>query len=593
MVPSRSTKASLQAWLVLALRTLFLAALLLVAFYGNRLSDQLLLLYVLWLVVTLVISAGRMVGWSPGWSVWITSLLDLVFATYTIALTGYFESPLWWSILIGAISLGILLGIRWSLLFTGIAILVTSALSGMVTGESAVSVTALAIRIAILLVSTWILSWFARWILEKMIEIEEEFARHSVQIQEKERQRARAFYRLAADLTSSLEPRQVLERTLDLSADALIEEHGGKDGLVGALLLLRDGVLTLISGQNLRPEDYQRSLNADDPVYSWTMDQVGSSIHTVEDPETSLTSIAGFQGCKEVLAVPLSVNGEPYGLFLFGHPEAGYFWPEQVELLDAISIQAMIAYNNALLYQDLEDEKERITEIQDEARKKLARDLHDGPTQTMAAITMRVNFAQRLIGRDPDSATEELIKVEDMARKTTKEIRHMLFTLRPLILETQGLVAALYQLADKMWETHRQKVVVDANLEHTLELDPGTQGVLFYIAEEAVNNARKHAEAEQVWIRLSTDPQNIYLEVVDDGVGFNVGSIDSDYAQRGSLGIVNMRERAELIEATLKIESGEGVGTRVLLEAPRSQKLELHDPPDQQTNDHPNMDRSE
>ncbi len=587
MVRSLSKKTSLQAWFVLALRTLFLAALLLVAFYGNRLSDDLLLLYVLWLVITLVISAGRMIGWSPAWSVWTTSLLDLVFATYTIALTGFFESPLWWSILIGAITLGIVLGIRWSILFTGIAIMVVSALSGIFTGESRIPVTALVIRIAVLLISTWVLSWFARWILEKMIAIEEEFARQSVQIQEQERQRARAFYRLAADLTSSLEPRQVLERTLDLSADALIEERGGEDGLVGALLLLRDDVLTLISGQNLRPEDYQRTLNADDRVYTWTMDQDGSSINSVDGPDLELTSIAGFQGCKEVLAVPLRVNGEPYGLFLFGHPEAGYFRPEQVELLDAIAIQAMIAYNNALLYQDLEDEKERITEIQDEARKKLARDLHDGPTQTMAAITMRVNFAQRLITRDPDTATEELGKVEDMARKTTKEIRHMLFTLRPLILETQGLVAALYQLADKMWETHHQKVVVDADLEHTVELDPGTQGVIFYIAEEAVNNARKHAEAEHVWIRLTTDPERIFLEVVDDGVGFNVGSIDSDYAQRGSLGIVNMRERAELIQATLKIESGEGVGTRILLEAPRSQMQ------DQQSNDQRNMDRSE
>jgi signal transduction histidine kinase len=80
-------------------------------------------------------------------------------------------------------------------------------------------------------------------------------------------------------------------------------------------------------------------------------------------------------------------------------------------------------------------------DIQEEARKKIARDLHDGPTQSIAAIAMRVNFARRLMERDFKAASEELYKIEELARRTTKEIRHMLFTLRPLVLESQGLVA--------------------------------------------------------------------------------------------------------------------------------------------------------
>ena len=92
----------------------------------------------------------------------------------------------------------------------------------------------------------------------------------------------------------------------------------------------------------------------------------------------------------------------------------------------------------------------------------------------------------------------------------------------------------------------------------------GKQGIIFYIVEEAVNNARKHAEAEHVWIRLKKVQEGIVLvEIQDDGVGFNIGAVDSDYENRGSLGMVNMRERAEMINGALQVDSEEGKGTRI------------------------------
>src|SRR5690606_1287600 len=103
-----------------------------------------------------------------------------------------------------------------------------------------------------------------------------------------------------------------------------------------------------------------------------------------------------------------------------------------------ISTQVTVALQNAALYQNILEEKERIVEVEEDARKKLARDLHDGPTQSVAVIAMRMNHIKRIILDSPQQAIEEAGKVEDLARKTTKEIRHMLFTLRPLILETQG-----------------------------------------------------------------------------------------------------------------------------------------------------------
>ena len=141
----------------------------------------------------------------------------------------------------------------------------------------------------------------------------------------------------------------------------------------------------------------------------------------------------------------------------------------------------------------------------------------------------------------------------------------MLFTLRPLVLESSGLKAALESMAEKMRDTYDQNVIIEADPGIIDQLEMGKQGVIFYIAEEGVNNARKHAEAEHIFVRLKpVQGEDIaLLEVQDDGVGFNVGSVDSGYENRGSLGMVNMRERAELLNGLIKLESSEGVGTRV------------------------------
>jgi signal transduction histidine kinase len=248
-----------------------------------------------------------------------------------------------------------------------------------------------------------------------------------------------------------------------------------------------------------------------------------------------------------------------------------FFDQDQRAFLEAVVNHAVTALQNAQLYRNLNDEKERLVEVQEEAQKKLARDLHDGPTQNVAALAMRANFVRRLMERDQKAASEELFKMEDLARRTAKEIRHMLFTLRPLVLESQGLVAALKQLAEKMHETHGQNVIIEAEPDIEDKLEMNQKGVLFYIAEEAVGNARKHAQAEHIWVRIKTQRDVLVLEIQDDGVGFNVGAVQANYDKRGSLGMVNMRERAELLNGAVKIDSTEGRGTRITILVPLSE----------------------
>jgi signal transduction histidine kinase len=241
--------------------------------------------------------------------------------------------------------------------------------------------------------------------------------------------------------------------------------------------------------------------------------------------------------------------------------------------LDILGSQAVVAIQNARLYQDVVDERERMIDFQEEARNKLARDLHDGPTQSVSAIAMRVNLVQRMLSKDPQAVSDELIRIEDLARRTTKEIRHMLFTLRPLILESQGLVAALQSMAEKMKETFSQKVLINVDESILESIEMGKQGVIFYIVEEAVNNARKHAQAGRIWVNLHPyKPGVALLEIQDDGIGFDVAAVNRTYDQRGSLGMVNLRDRSELVNGVLDIQSVPGKGTRVQVYIPLTEE---------------------
>jgi signal transduction histidine kinase len=168
-----------------------------------------------------------------------------------------------------------------------------------------------------------------------------------------------------------------------------------------------------------------------------------------------------------------------------------------------ISHQAVIAIQNARLFQDVQQEKERIIASQEETRKKLARDLHDGPTQAVTAIAMRINIARRLWEVNPQEIPGELERVEELARHTTEEIRHMLFTLRPLSLESEGIIPALQQMSDKMKETFQQNVTLDIDPVVAGRLDLNKQTMVFYLVEEAVNNARKHAELKKSTFHLN------------------------------------------------------------------------------------------
>lgn len=394
---------------------------------------------------------------------------------------------------------------------------------------------------------------------ERMMLLEEEIAR------------LRLVLRKSAAMTASLNYERVMDMVLDLGTAALSDPGNGGQRIVGALLLFSEDKLYVASARGLSQADLRVTLPGRKGALGEALATMETRICQEPPRDLELQFIAAMQPTHQAMIIPLGVGLDVYGVLIFAHPAQGFFDKgDRIELMELAAQQAMIALQNARLYRELEQEKERMTEIQEEAQKKLARDLHDGPTQSIGAIGMRVNFARRLLERDPKAAADELYQIEELTRRTTKEIRQMLFTLRPLVLESEGLVAALHHLADKVLENHNQKVVVEADAEAASDLEVGKQGVVFFIIEEAVNNARKHARAAHIWIRLKRDGEMLGVEVADDGRGFDVNAVNADYEKRGSFGMINLRERAEMVNGILKLESTPGRGTRVRVTIPLS-----------------------
>jgi len=384
------------------------------------------------------------------------------------------------------------------------------------------------------------------------------------------RQRTRAISELTYTMSATLNYKKVLDAVIEAGRLGLRMPESQQSQLFAGVFLFHvdDSRLHVVSSRRFTRGDELRTLSGTEGIVGRALKEAvpvfGSD--AMQDPE--LQNFVAFQGCKSLLVIPLRAGFDNFGALLYGSDAPNAFTQEHSELLNALGVQATLALQNAVLYHNLIEEKERIVDVDEEARKKLARDLHDGPTQSVAAIAMRMSYIGKLYKKSPEQVPDEIKKVEELARRTTSEIRHMLFTLRPLVLETQGLSAALNQLATKFYEMHQQAVAV--RVDHTVEerLDFQQQGVIFDIVEEAVNNARKHAKAKLISVTATRQDEMAVVQIADNGVGFDVEKVNENYESRSSLGMVNMRERAELLDGRFSIDSAKGKGTVVTILLP-------------------------
>jgi signal transduction histidine kinase len=214
--------------------------------------------------------------------------------------------------------------------------------------------------------------------------------------------------------------------------------------------------------------------------------------------------------------------------------------------------QILRSKQRARQVRELEADKNFLLEMRKITREKMARELHDGLTQTVATLAMRVNYSRRLMDTDQKAAVEELHKVEDLTRLTAKEIRYMIFTLRPVELESTGLGPALELMADKVGELFDLKIHLSLDQDLLNRVKPNKQRLLYLLIEEAIDFMRRKGEIEELWLRLACDKGDVALLEIESGEG----SMIQSKMLEDNRELDELREHAKLVGGVVKIKAG-------------------------------------
>jgi signal transduction histidine kinase len=262
---------------------------------------------------------------------------------------------------------------------------------------------------------------------------------------------------------------------------------------------------------------------------------------------------------RSFLGVPIVARGEVIAAFYLTDCEgAEEFDDADQRLIEMLAAHAAVAIENARLL-----ERSRELNIVEE-RNRLARELHDAVSQKLFGLVLNAESAATLLRRDAGAAAEQVEQLGELAQDALEELRGLIFELRPASLEEEGLAATLRKHVDMLERVHGRDI--ELRISGATGAEPETEGEVLRIAQQALDNALRHADAERIELRLQGRDGRLTVTVADDGVGFDPG-------ERGlrsrRLGLTSMEERARALGGTLAVVSRPGEGTTVTLEVPR------------------------
>lgn len=261
---------------------------------------------------------------------------------------------------------------------------------------------------------------------------------------------------------------------------------------------------------------------------------------------------------RSELAVPIKAQETVIGVLDVQSDHLNAFDESDLVVLQSLAHQAAIVIQNAGLY----EQAQRLAVV--EERNRLARDLHDAVTQALYAVTLYAEAAARLLSTGhAEMAAEHVRDLGNTAQQALREMRLLIFELRPPVLETDGLEAALHGRLEAV--EGRGGLETHFHSEGEGELSPEVEGGLYRIAQEALNNALRHAQARNITVSLRRNAEAVVMEVSDDGIGFDPSSAQ----EKGGLGLCGMAERAACLGGDLTVESQPGKGTSVRVEVHR------------------------
>lgn len=266
----------------------------------------------------------------------------------------------------------------------------------------------------------------------------------------------------------------------------------------------------------------------------------------------------GYPDLKSFLAVPIVAQGEIVGSFYLANENTWGFAPDDQSLVGLLAAHAGLAIKNAALF----EQSRELSVVQE--RNRLARELHDSVTQSLFSMRLAAETAGALLEEDAARARVQIEILKELSRHATSEMRSLIFELRPLDVETEGLVGTLRKHVEVLGRVHPVQIELHAEGSHSF--DAREEKELFRIAQEALHNSIKHSRATQITVDVDLTEDKLRVSVTDDGDGFDLASAQR---QPRRLGLVTMQERAHSIGAALSISSEIGRGTVMSVELVR------------------------
>jgi signal transduction histidine kinase len=261
---------------------------------------------------------------------------------------------------------------------------------------------------------------------------------------------------------------------------------------------------------------------------------------------------------RSFLGVPIVARGSVIAAFYLTDKEgADEFDASDQRLIETLAAHAAVAIENVRLL-----ERSRELSIVEE-RNRLARDLHDSVSQKLFGLVLSAEAAATMVGRD-DAAGEQVARLGELAQEALTELRELIFELRPPSLEEEGLAATLRKHVDMLRRIHGRDI--ELRIAGAASCPPESEAEVLRVAQEALNNALRHAEAERIELRMEARDGRLVVTVADDGVGFDPGAPG---VRSRRLGLTSMEERARSLGGALAVVSRPGEGTTVTLEVPR------------------------
>jgi nitrate/nitrite-specific signal transduction histidine kinase len=257
------------------------------------------------------------------------------------------------------------------------------------------------------------------------------------------------------------------------------------------------------------------------------------------------------EGIRSFMHVPIKIKGQMFGVFNFNYLTPRTFSEDERRLFIALAQRAAMAIENAQLYEQAQ------FAATVEERQRLARELHDAVTQTLFSSSLIADVLPRIWERNPEEGHRRLEELRQLTRGALAEMRTLLMELRPSALVEVELCDLLRQLSEAF--TGRSRIPVQLDLDGSVQIPPDVKVGLYRIAQEALNNIAKHANASQATLTLRSHHTGFELSIADNGSGFDLSDVSSEH-----MGLKIMNERSREIGVDLTVDSQTGVGTKIV-----------------------------